>query len=119
MSGKMVEAFVNGNENDAAGARVIWLAQQHRDGRKSKAAGDQQAPRHLSAHAVGSRRQGGAGACQGAQPVVAGHRKRRPPNVVMVALANKMARTIWAVLAHDCAYSERHISVRPGAVTPV
>jgi transposase len=45
--------------------------------------------------------------------------KRRPPNVVTVALANKMARTIWAVLAHDCAYSEGHISVRPGAVTPV
>ncbi|ONX87097.1 IS110-like element ISBcen5 family transposase, partial [Burkholderia cenocepacia] len=27
-------------------------------------------------------------------------KKRRPPNVVIVALANKMARTIWAVLAH-------------------
>jgi len=26
---------------------------------------------------------------------------RRPKNVVVVALANKMARTIWAVLAHD------------------
>jgi transposase len=31
MSGKMVEAFVNGNENDAAGARVIWLAQWLQD----------------------------------------------------------------------------------------
>jgi len=30
--------------------------------------------------------------------------KRRPPNVVVVALANKMARTIWAMLAHDRAY---------------
>lgn len=30
--------------------------------------------------------------------------KRRPPNVVIVALANKMARTIWAMLAHDRAY---------------
>jgi AraC-like DNA-binding protein len=28
-------------------------------------------------------------------------RKRRPSNVVIVALANKMARTIWAILAHD------------------
>ena len=27
--------------------------------------------------------------------------KRRPQNVVTVALANKMARTICAVLAHD------------------
>ncbi len=30
--------------------------------------------------------------------------KRRPPNVVAVALANKMARTIWALLAHDREY---------------
>ena len=30
--------------------------------------------------------------------------KRRPSNVVAVALANKTARTIWAVLAHDRAY---------------
>lgn len=30
--------------------------------------------------------------------------KRRPPNVVIVALANKMARTIWAMLAHERAY---------------
>ena len=30
--------------------------------------------------------------------------RRRPSNVVVVALANKMARTIWAVLAHDRAY---------------
>ncbi len=30
--------------------------------------------------------------------------KRRPSNVVAVALANKTARTIWALLAHDRAY---------------
>jgi transposase len=39
--------------------------------------------------------------------------KRRPPNVVTVALANKMARTIWAVLAHGRAYDKDHVSVRP------
>lgn len=39
--------------------------------------------------------------------------KRRPPNVVTVALANKMARTIWAVLAHERAYNMEHVSVRP------
>ncbi|MDF3599737.1 IS110 family transposase, partial [Burkholderia cenocepacia] len=33
-------------------------------------------------------------------------KKRRPPNVVIVALANKMARTIWAVLAHDRPYQK-------------
>lgn len=39
--------------------------------------------------------------------------KRRPPNVVVVALANKMARTIWALLAHDRKYDREHASVRP------
>lgn len=40
--------------------------------------------------------------------------KRRPSNVVTVALANKMARTIWAVLAHERAYDSQYVSVRPG-----
>lgn len=39
--------------------------------------------------------------------------KRRPPNVVIVALANKMARTIWALLAHSREYDKEHVSVRP------
>lgn len=39
--------------------------------------------------------------------------QRRPPNVVVVALANKMARTIWAVLAHGRAYQTGHVSARP------
>src|SRR3546814_4209938 len=39
--------------------------------------------------------------------------QRRPPNVVVVALANKMARTIWAVLAHDRVYQKEYVSVRP------
>jgi transposase len=38
--------------------------------------------------------------------------KRRPPNVVIVALANKMARTIWAILAHDRSYQKGHVSVK-------
>jgi transposase len=42
--------------------------------------------------------------------------KRRPANVVTVALANKMARTIWAVLAHERTYDKEHISVRPSMV---
>jgi transposase len=41
--------------------------------------------------------------------------QRRPPNVVIVALANKMARTIWAVLAHEHAYDKDHVSLRPYA----
>ncbi|EUC12347.1 IS110 family transposase [Paraburkholderia hospita] len=39
--------------------------------------------------------------------------KRRPKNVVVVALANKMARTIWAVLAHDRPYQKGYVSVKP------
>jgi len=39
--------------------------------------------------------------------------QRRPLNVVIAALANKMARTIWAVLAHDRAYDKDHVSMRP------
>ncbi|MFC5428508.1 IS110 family transposase [Paraburkholderia denitrificans] len=40
-------------------------------------------------------------------------KKRRPANVVIVALANKMARTIWAVLAHDKPYCKDYVSVKP------
>lgn len=43
-------------------------------------------------------------------------KKRRPPNVVIVALANKMARTIWAVLAHDRPYQKGYVSVKPASV---
>ena len=39
--------------------------------------------------------------------------KRRPPNVVTVALANKTARTIWAVLAHDRQYQKDYVSIKP------
>ena len=39
--------------------------------------------------------------------------KRRPNNVVIVALANKMARMIWAVLAHDRPYQKDYVSVKP------
>ena len=38
--------------------------------------------------------------------------QRRPSNVVAVALANKMARTIWALLAHDRPY-EPNFARRP------
>lgn len=44
--------------------------------------------------------------------------QRRPPNVVIVALANKIARTIWAVLAHERAYDSEHVSLRPQETAP-
>ena len=43
-------------------------------------------------------------------------RQRRPPNVVIVALANKIARTIWAVLTHERKYDRQYTSTRPGAM---
>jgi len=46
-------------------------------------------------------------------PWVEQMRKRRPPNVLIVALANKMARTIWAVLAHGGSYQKGYVSVAP------
>ncbi len=38
---------------------------------------------------------------------------RRPANVAVVALANKMARTAWAILAHGQAYQKDYVSVKP------
>ena len=38
---------------------------------------------------------------------------RRPANVVVVALANRMARAAWALLAHGRQYDSQYISQRP------
>jgi len=38
---------------------------------------------------------------------------RRPANVVAVAVAHKMARTAWAILAHGRAYQKDYVSVKP------
>jgi len=37
-------------------------------------------------------------------------RKRRPANVVAVAQANKMARTIWAIVAHGRVYEKDYVN---------
>lgn len=39
--------------------------------------------------------------------------QRRPLNVMIVALANKITRTIWAILAHDRAYDKEHVISMP------
>ncbi|MBS0554914.1 MAG: IS110 family transposase, partial [Proteobacteria bacterium] len=41
-------------------------------------------------------------------PWLEGLLARRPLNAVVVALANKMARTLWALLAHGRDYEKRH-----------
>ena len=38
---------------------------------------------------------------------------RRPANVAAVAVANKMARTAWAILAHGQPYQKDYVSVKP------
>jgi len=42
-----------------------------------------------------------------------GIQERRPANVAAVAMASKMARTAWAVLAHGQAYRRDYVSVKP------
>lgn len=40
-------------------------------------------------------------------------RARRPVNVAVVAKANKMARTAWAILAHGRTYQRDYVGVKP------
>jgi transposase len=42
---------------------------------------------------------------------------RRPLNVAVVALANKMARTAWAIVAHGRAYQRDWTRAKPGSGT--
>ncbi|NBQ70904.1 MAG: IS110 family transposase [Nitrosomonadaceae bacterium] len=39
--------------------------------------------------------------------------QRRPANVAIVAMANKIARTAWAILAHDREYQKGYVSQVP------
>lgn len=40
-------------------------------------------------------------------------KKRRPTGVAIVAMANKLARTVWAIAAHNRKYDKDHVSIRP------
>lgn len=46
-------------------------------------------------------------------PWVTNLMKRRPTSVAVVGMANKMARTVWALVAHDRSWDKKHVSVRP------
>jgi transposase len=48
-------------------------------------------------------------------PWLAGLLQRRNPNVAAVALANKNARTVWALLAHDREFQPDYVPTRPAA----
>ncbi|WP_440863522.1 IS110 family transposase [Symbiopectobacterium purcellii] len=39
--------------------------------------------------------------------------KRRTTSVAVVGMANKIARTVWALVAHSRTYDKKHVSVRP------
>lgn len=40
-------------------------------------------------------------------------KKRHPTSVAIVAMANKLARTVWAIAAHERQYDKNHVSIRP------
>ncbi len=40
-------------------------------------------------------------------------KKRRPASVAIVAMANKLARTVWAIAAYGRKYDKNHVSIRP------
>uniref|UniRef100_UPI0010CC0FF8 IS110 family transposase n=1 Tax=Escherichia coli TaxID=562 RepID=UPI0010CC0FF8 len=40
-------------------------------------------------------------------------KKCRPASVAIVAMANKLARTVWAIAAHGRKYDKNHVSIRP------
>jgi len=49
--------------------------------------------------------------CQPREPWLTALLSRRPMNVALVALANKMARTIWALLFHQRDYQSGYVSL--------
>lgn len=126
-----VRPFVRSNKDDAADARAIWLAAQQGDIRRVPLKRiEQQAV--LALHRTRSHwvsvRTAAVNALRGLIPAarsVIQHAKdkpkwpqqmlaRRPPNVVVVALANKMARAAWALVAHGRAYQRDWQSAKPG-----
>ena len=121
---KAVRPFVSGNKNDAHDAQAIWAAAQM-PGIKTVAVKSEEQQAILALHRMrqqlvkfrtaqinglrgllmeyGEVPRGRAGMRQAME-------ERRPANVATVALANKTARTIWALLAHDRAYQANYVS---------
>lgn len=47
------------------------------------------------------------------RPWITELKKRHPTSVAIVAMANKLARTVWAIAAHERQYDKNHVSIRP------
>ena len=98
-------ATIGDAKNFANGRQLAaWLGlvpRQHSSGGKTFA-GHQQARRHVSAHPADPWRTGcDLPAREAGRGLVAHLLGRRNANVAAVALANKNARIVWALLAHD------------------
>jgi transposase len=114
---KAVRPFVSGNKTDAADARAIWLAvQQPGTGGKVRLQGiSKRGDSYLRTLLI----HGARSVLHHAKepgPWLEQIQARCPANVVIVAQAAKMARTIWAVTARQQEYQRGYRSVRPLAV---
>src|SRR5205085_10915892 len=95
------------------GARLLGLdrasAQTELERRQAKARRHQQAGRSLSTRPVHDRRTGRDPLRQGSRrqaPAMAQSLARRPTKVAAIALANKIARMAWAMMARGEHYRE-------------
>ncbi len=120
----MVRPFVGGNKSDAHDARAVWTAVQQ-PGIKTVAIKSEGQQAVLALHRMlGISKRGdtylGTLLIHGARSVLTNSKapsewvlrlaERRPKNVATAALANKIARTIWALLAPDRVYQSNFVS---------
>ena len=109
LSGRMVKPFVGGNKNDVADARGIWTAVQQ-PGIKAVAVKSEAQQAVLALHRMREQPRSVLTHSKSPPEWLTELVKRRPKNVAVVAMANKMARTIWALTAHERAYQSGYVS---------
>ena len=99
-------------ERPLAGGVAGAGAQAGLERRETEAAGHEQARRHLPSNLlIRGARSASVAAQRKAKPNVclSGLLTRRHPNLAAVALANKKARTIWTLLAHEREFRPDHV----------
>ena len=99
------------------------VPRQHSSGGKNNLGRHHQTRRHLPAQPVDSRREVGSderAQTQRSDLAVGGRalRDRAGWQKATVALANKNARILWAVMTKGEAFDARHVSVKPGTPMP-